>query len=413
MNPLFNKSVLDGGIRLVTEQVDGAASAALGIWVAAGSRDEESTENGLAHLIEHMAFKGTARRDKLAIAREMDRQGGLANAFTTREHTCYHTRVRPEHLPEAVDLLMDIFHHSLYDEAELALEKAVIQQEIAMVEDEPEELVHDLASEFHWPDHPLGRPVAGTRASVRALDRDIMLGWMRRNYSADRIVVSAAGRVDHQRLGELVASRLTGGLDSVPRRLAPPVMRPGILVRRRRLEQAHLVVAAAFPDQTDPRRRAAAVLNAALGGNMASRLFQEIREKRGLAYSIYSNYSAYSDIGLLEIYAGAPPGRIGETRRLIEAELDRLRREPLPETELTEAVGSLKTGLILSGDSADSRMNRLAKNEFSFGRRIDLAEICGELDRVTADDVRGLAEKFLPDAKLARCVLGPVNKKDV
>lgn len=410
---MIQKSTLPNGLRLVTEEIASVSCVSLGLWAAAGSRDEATEENGLAHLIEHMVFKGTASCDKLAIAKEMDRQGGLANAFTTKEHTCFHTRVRPEHLPLALELLADIFLHSLYDEKELELEKDVIAQEIAMVEDEPEDFIHDLASLAHWPDHPLGRPVTGTLETLRNLDRQSIMKWIGQNYGAERLVLAASGRLEHQRL-ELMVARLLGSIArGAPRVLNPPRCGQALMVKRRRLEQGHLLFSADFPSQNDPRRRAAAVFNAALGGNLSSRLFQEIREKRGLAYSVYSDYSAYSDVGLLEIYAGAAPQRLGETKRLIEAELARLRDKSFTESEVAEAVASLKTSLILSGESMDSRMSRLAKNELAYGRQLPLEEIFRELDQVRSEDLRSLAEDFLSPSVSSLCVLGPVTKRDL
>lgn len=413
MIPKYHKSVLDSGVRLVTEQLSSASSVALGFWVAVGSRDEGPEENGLAHLLEHMVFKGTGQRDKLLIAREIDRQGGQANAYTSKEYTCFHTRVRPEHLELAVDLFVDIFQNSLYDEGELELEKQVISQEIAMVEDKPEELVHDLASSAFWPDHPLGRPVAGTQGSVAALGRRDIENWITSHYVGPRLVISAAGAVEHDHLANLLTERLRIRPESRARHLTRPDSRPGLTVKRRRLEQAHLVLSSSFPDISDSRRHAAAVLNLALGGNMSSRLFQEIRERRGLAYSVYSSYTAYGDSGLMEIYAAAGPDKIAEVRRLILTELDRLRSCPLGELELAEAVAGLKTGLILAGEFMENRMSRLAKNELVFGRHIDLAETCRSLDEVEAEEIQTLATEFWGEDRLAACVLGPLKKSDL
>ena len=412
------KTVLDGGVRLVTERVDSALSVALGLWVAAGSRDEglaspgKTGENGLAHLIEHMVFKGTGRRDKLALAREIDRLGGQTNAFTTKEHTCFHTRVRPEHLAEAVDLMVDIFQNSLYDEAELALEKMVIQQEIAMDEDEPEELAHDLAAAAVWPDHPLGRPVAGTRESVEGLDHRKIRRWLDRHYCGPRLVVSAAGAVDHQHLADLLAARLNPRPEIFPRALSGPVSRAGLTVRRRKLEQAHLVLGSDFPSLTDRRRHAASILSLALGGNMSSRLFQEIRERRGLAYSVYSYYSPLCDAGRLEIYVGAAPDKIGLARRIILKELAGLRLSPPAAEEASAAVDGLVTGLMLGGESMDGRMSRLAKSELIHGRHISLEELLGEIKAVTREDLLALADEFWAEEKLSACLLGPVKKSD-
>lgn len=410
MTSTYQKSELPRGLRLVTEYVPGAASVSLGLWAAAGSRDELDDENGLAHMLEHMVFKGTASRDKLEVARLIDRLGGLANAFTTKEHTCFHTRVRPEHLRTAVDLLLDIIQGSVFDIDEFLLEKQVIQQEIAMVEDEPEELVHDLASASFWPNHPLGRPVAGTRPGVEALSRQQLVNWRGRHYVGSRLVVSAAGAVDHQRLADFLGQRFELPAQAFPRRLSPPENRPGLTVRPRKLEQAHLLLTFPFPDALDPRRHAAAVLNLTLGGNMSSRLFQEIREKRGLAYSVYSGYTAYHDAGALEIYAGASPESIAETSELVLKELERLRSTAFSAAERDEAVEALTTGLILGGESLDSRMSRLGKNELVYGRVLPLEEICGHLESVKTGDLQDLALEFLGPEKMGACILGPVDE---
>ncbi len=412
MNSSFNKSLLDCGATLVTEKMDSAASVALGLWVAAGSRDEGPAENGLAHLIEHMVFKGTPSRDKLSIAREMDRQGGQANAFTTRENTCFHTRVRPADLPKAIELLVDIFQNSLYDDEELALEKQVILQEIAMVEDEPEELVHDLKTLAAWPGHPLGRPVAGTLESVEALSRDMILGWLCRHWVGPRVLISAAGAVDHRRLADHLNLNLKLGPSCSARELSTPRSRFGLRVRRRALEQSHLVVGSDFPAAGDERRYAAALLNLVLGGNMSSRLFQEVRERRGLAYSVYSAYTPYQGLGMLEIYAAAAPKNMPLTYGLILDELDKLGRIPLKGQELKEAAEALKTGLILGGESPEGRMSSLAKNELTFGRPISLADSCQALDNVQPEEIQALARTFWAPDRYSVFALGPVKKKD-
>ncbi|MDR1043584.1 MAG: insulinase family protein [Candidatus Adiutrix sp.] len=408
----IRKTVLDNGLRLLSEKMPGAASVALGIWVDAGARDESPEENGLAHLIEHMVFKGTPGRDKTAIAREIDRQGGQANAFTSREQTCYHTRVRPEDLESALDLLVDIFQNSLYDEAELELEKRVIQQEIAMIEDEPEEMVHDLAAAGFWPGHHLGRPVAGTRLSVAALKREQILIWLDRQCPGPRLVISAAGAVEHQRLADLLSVRLKARPALAERLLEAPESRYGLTVRRRRLEQAHMVIRSDFPEIEDDRRQAAAVLSRILGDGFSSRLFQEIRERRGLAYSVYSSYSAFLKAGALEIYAATSPERAARTRDLVLAELKRLRREAPGAAELNEAVEGLITGLILGSETVENRMSRLAKNELLFGRAVSLAETCRRLKAVSREDLRELADQYWAEDRLAVCVLGPLSRKD-
>ena len=411
----YSKTTFEGGVRLVTEQVYGAASISLGFWVAAGSRDEFCEENGVAHLIEHLIFKGTERRDKLVLARELDRLGGLANAFTSREHTCYHIRIRPEQLALAVDIMLDIFQNSLFSEDELLLEKQVIAQEIAMVEDEPEELVHELAAASIWPNHPLGRPVAGDLSTLEGLDRLKVMNWMDRNYTNSRLVISAAGALNHQELACLLDGqlKLRPGADlGQERRVDSPKFTPGLMVKPRQLEQAHMVVTAAFPNIRDDRRHGASLLNWALGGNMSSRLFQEIRERRGLVYSIYSSYWPYDDVGTLDIYAASAEEKAGEVWGLIQAELKNFRSNPLTTAELEEAVEGITTSLILSGESLDSRMSRLGRNEFTFGRPISLEESCQGLAQVTSDDLSALAHEFFAEDTLATCVLGEVPEKD-
>ena len=413
MADTYNKTTFDGGVRLVTEQVHGAASIALGIWVAAGSRDEFCEENGVAHLIEHLIFKGTKRRDKLALARELDRLGGLANAFTSREHTCYHIRIRPEQLALAVDIMLDIFQNSLFSEDELLLEKQVIAQEIAMVEDEPEELVHELAAAAIWPEHPLGRPVAGDLDTLKGLDRLKVMNWMGRNYTGSRVVISAAGALNHQELADLLESQLKSRLGvEQEQEVNSPKFTPGLLVKPRQLEQAHMVVTASFPNIKDDRRHAASLLNWALGGNMSSRLFQEIREQRGLVYSIYSSYWPYDDVGTLDIYAASAEEKAGEVWGLIQTELKKFRVQPLTVAELEEAVEGITTSLILSGESLDSRMSRLGRNEFTFGRPVALEESCRALAKVTPDDLSALAQEFFGEDTLATCILGEVSEKD-
>ena len=406
----YKKTVLEDGIRVVTEEVPIAISTALGIWIEAGSRDESEPENGLAHLIEHMAFKGTTLRSKLDIARQIDRQGGQANAFTTKEYTCFHTRVRPEQLPEAVDLLVDIFQNSLYEEEDLELEKQVILQEIAMGDDEPETYAHDLAATFFWPGHSLGRPVAGTSEVVSALDRKAITAWLEKHYTGGRIIVSAAGAVDHQQLVELLMTRLAHRPQGAARQMTRPEFQPGLVIKPRSLEQAHMVMATSFPDTADKRRHAASVLSAALGGNMSSRLFQAIRVNWGLVYTVYSYYNAYHGTGSLEIYAAAAPDRIAETRSLVKAELKKMRLELMPCEELAEAVDGLKTSIVLSADSMDGRMSRLAVDEMYYGRRVEPEETCAELDAVKAGDVLELAEEFFREENFLTCVVGPVEE---
>ncbi len=403
---MYNKSTLSSGVTLVTENLPHSSSISLGLWICAGSRDETPAENGLAHLIEHLVFKGTPNRDTLAIATEIDSLGGLTNAFTEREHVAFHTRVRPEHLERAVDLLTDIFHNSLYTEKDLELEKQVIAQEIAMVQDEPEELISELALAAAWPKHSLAMPIAGTLESIEALDQKAIKSWLGRKAADSRLLISAVGAVEHQWLYDLLQSRwpvdrpTTAEISKVTR----PQFCPGVEKLKRPLEQTHLLMSFDMPDQKSPDRWTASVFNLLLGGYMSSRLFQKIREEHGLAYNVYSHYSAYQEAGRLEIYAGTDPNKVSQVRALIEKELDDLAKVPLSQAELYQAIESLTTSFFLSQESLESRMTRLAKNESIHGRYISPLETAGKLAEVNSENVKQLATGLKEQALF---LLGP------
>ncbi|MGL4208891.1 MAG: M16 family metallopeptidase [Candidatus Adiutrix sp.] len=403
----YQKTTLQGGLRVVSEEIPQALSVSIGIWVTTGSSDETPQENGAAHLIEHMIFKGTKTRTTLDIARESDRLGGLFNAFTSKETTCFHNRVRSDNLPEAVDLLLDMFQNSLFDETELAHEKDVIIQEIAMVSDEPEEYIHDLKAKALWPDHPLGLPVTGTVESVKSLTRPMLMDFIERNYDWSRVIISAAGNLKHKQLLDLLVSSLKFRETTSQRTLTAPTFAPKTVVKVKPLEQAHLVLGTPFPSLNNPKRYAASVLNLILGGNMSSRLFQEIRERRALAYSVYSHYEAYNTTGTLDIYLGASPENITEAFKVLKDEISRLKTVPLSEEELSVAVDSLKTALILGSETVDAHMSRLAKNEINFGRFVSPNESFQALDEVTVEQTSQLARQFFDEQNFCLCFLGP------
>lgn len=407
---MVNKTVLDNGVRLVTEKLPSAYSVTAGLWMDVGSRDEEPAQGGISHFIEHMAFKGTARRDALAIARELDRLGGLANAFTSRETTCFHARTLAEHLDTIADLLTDIFLHPAYDPAEVERERQVILQEISSVDDTPDELVHVLFGLNFWPGHAMGRPVLGNTESVGSLSRQDMVDYLAQRYAPANLVVAAVGQLEHQAVVDLLAPSL-GQLPVLPPRKPrqTPAGNPGLVVVPRQCEQVHVAMGAPGPSAVHPDRFAASLLNVILGGNMSSRLFQEVREKRGLAYAVFSYLSTYSDVGLFGVYLGVAPGRSPEALKVVQAELSRLAVEPVSEEELEHAKEHTKGSILLGAESPDSRMFRLARNEFNFGRDVPLEDVVAQIEAVQVSDLTRVAAQFLAPEKLGITVLGPAD----
>jgi len=406
------KTVLDNGVRLLSEKLPQAYSVTVGLWVEVGSRDEPTSLGGVSHFIEHMAFKGTGRRSALDIAREIDRLGGHANAFTGKENTCFHAKALAENMAELCDILCDIMLRPAYDPVELERERQVILQEISFVDDSPDELVHVLFCQRFWPDHALGRPILGSEESVAGLGRQAMLDYMEQNYSPANLVVSAVGDIDHGRLEGLLGDVL-GALPARPKR-APrqaPVVRPGLLIAPRELEQVQVAIGAPAPATAAPDRFAAAVLNSILGGSMSSRLFQEVRERRGLAYSIYSYLSSYSDAGMLGVSLGVAPEKTAEAVAVVLDEMERVGQAgAVSHEELTHAKDHLKGSILLSAENPESRMSRLARNEFSFGRHVPLDEVIARLEAVEIEQVRDLARQNLGRDKLGLTILGAVDE---
>lgn len=407
---MINKTTLDNGVRLVTERLEHAYSVTAGLWMEVGSRDEEPAQGGISHFIEHMAFKGTAKRDALAIARELDRMGGMANAFTSKEITCFHARTLAELLPEIADLLTDIFLFPSYPAPELERERQVILQEISSVEDAPDELVHVLFGRDYWPESPMGRPVLGDAESVGAVSRQDLVDYLAGSYVPAKLVVAAVGDLEHERLVELMAPALSGLPVSTGRNhRQPPSPQPGLRVHRRDSEQVHVAMGAPGPSAKDPDRFAGALLNVILGGNMSSRLFQEVREKRGLAYAVFSYLSSYSDAGLFGVYLGVAPGRSPEALKVVKDELARLAVEPVSHEELVHAKEHTKGSILLAAENSDSRMSRLARNEFNFGRDVPLEEVVANIEAVQVEDLTRVAARCLDPKVLGITVLGPAD----
>jgi predicted Zn-dependent peptidase len=357
-----------------------------------------------------MLFKGTERRSALDIARELDAVGGFANAFTSKEHVCFHAKVMESHLPLVADVLTDIFLNSVFEDQEIEREQQVILQEIRMIEDTPDEFVHILFQDAFWKGNPLGLPIYGTSKSVSTANRALLRGYMSRTFHPERVVVSAAGNLDHDRFLELVAPALEGMKhDTEAPDRATPDNSYDIRVIPKDLEQVHICFGLPGTSQVDDNRFAGHLLNVVLGGGMSSRLFQEIREKRGLAYSVYSFSNSHVDTGMLGVYAGVGEENVLDAVRLIYEQLALLADKLISESEISGAKEYLKGSMYLNSESTDSRMNRLAKNEFLFGRHVPMEEIERKIDQLTAEGVREWFRSVFDPRKLAVMLYGPVK----
>ena len=399
---------LPAGLRLVTESMPHVRSVTVGVWIKRGSRHESDAEAGVAHFVEHMLFKGTTTRSAQVIAQTIDSIGGQLDAFTAKEYAGYYIKVLDEHLPLAIDLLADMVMRPALMPADIEREQGVILEEIKMVEDAPDDLVHEVFAQQCWPTHPLGRPILGTPETVTSFDSPGLRDYFQRTYLASNLVVAAAGRFDHARLRDLVVQafeQLPAALE--PDGTEPPSVTPGVTFRRKPIEQAHLCLGTPAYHQTHDDRHALFVLNTILGGSMSSRLFQHIREERGLAYVVYSGLTTYSDAGMLTVYAGCAAERVREVVDLTMAELQTLRDAPVPAEELTRAKDHLKGSLMLNLESTSSRMSHLARQHIQFGRYFTLDEILAQIDRVSAADVQRVAAELFRNGGLAASVVGP------
>lgn len=411
---MYQKTVLSNGIRIITEKIEHYKSVSLGIWVGTGSRDENQTNNGVSHFIEHMIFKGTPSRDTLLIARELDAIGGLSNAFTGKEYTCFHSKVLDKDFQTLAEILSDIFLNSTFDPEDIEREKQVVIQEISMVEDSPEEQVHELFNTQFFDHHPLGMPVLGSSETVNAITRDSILEHMRMYYSPDRIIIAAAGNVDHDEVVNTFEKQF-GDLEPFlkEKREFSHELTSSIICSYRELEQINICMGGQAPSLSSDMRFAGAILNTILGGNMSSRLFQEIREKRGLAYSIYSFLSSYMDTGLLGISVGTGPKEVNNVLDVINAEIVKIQQGALSENDLNEARDHLVGGILLGSENTDSRMMRLAKNEFVFGRYVEYEELVDNLKKVTPDDITGCIKHAFAPGSVAITTLGSVTREDL
>lgn len=406
---MVTKTLLANGIRVISENIPHAQSVSVGIWVSNGSRHEESEFGGVAHFIEHLLFKGTARRSALDIAREIDSVGGILNAFTGREFVCYYAKVSSKFLAKAVDLLTDIFLNSVFDADEIEKERKVILQEVRMLEDAPDDYIHDLFSQNIWQGNPLGRPVIGTELSIGALSRDAIVAYKNRAYRAEDIIIAVAGKVNHKELLLFLNEQFDSvATDSSMVVTEVPEYSKKIVVAEKDLEQIHLCLGTRALAQNHPDRYEAFILNTVLGGSMSSRLFQEVREKHGLAYSVYSYISSHSDTGALAVYAGTGGERLEEVIDIIVREMKTLKNDPLSSDELTAAKEQIKGNLLLSLESSDSRMSKLAKNEIFFGGYQSLKTVMAGLDRVTPKSLLSVSEQLFDDNYVSLVLLGKV-----
>jgi predicted Zn-dependent peptidase len=402
------REVLDTGLRLITETMPHVRSVTIGVWLMRGSRHETEEHGGIAHFVEHMLFKGTDTRTAEDIAQAIDSIGGQLDAFTAKEYASYYIKVLDEHLPLAVDLLADIVMRPAFADDEIAREKKVILEEIKMVEDTPDDLVHELFTQHFWDSHPLGRPILGSKETVEAFTASTLRDYFRNAYVAPNMIVSAAGNLDHAKVRDLVATAFAAlPVDGETVEQDAPTVRPTVVTRTKELEQSHICLGTNSYQQNHDDRYVSYILNSLLGGSMSSRLFQNIREKRGLAYSVFSGLSAYRDAGNMTIYAGCAADAVEEVIDLCVEELRGLKRALVIDTELNRAKDHLKGSLMLSLENTASRMSHLARQEIYFDRHFGLDETLAGVQRVTADDIRRVACDLFANGSLAATVLGP------
>ena len=400
------REVFPNGVRLITETMDHVRSVSVGVWLTRGSRHEPIEHGGIAHFVEHMLFKGTATRSAEDIAQQVDSLGGHLDAFTSKEYAGYYIKVLDEHLPTALDVLSDLVLHPAFKPEDVEREKKVILEEIKMVEDTPDDLVHELFTQSFWDGHPLGRPILGLPDTVNGLTSDVLRSYFNRTYTAGHLVIVAVGNVTHEAMRDLVMPTF-GALSASDEQVVeePPAVVARAQVRVKELEQSHVCLGTSSYPQNHDHRYAAYVLNTMLGGSMSSRLFQNVRERRGLAYAVFSNLAAYRDTGSLTIYAGCADSAVRELVTVVVEELRGMKVAP-PDAELRRAKDHLKGSLMLSLESTSSRMSNLARQEMYFDRQFGLDETIQGIERVTAEDVVHVARELFASGSLGATVLG-------
>ena len=413
---MYRKLILDNGVRLVTERIPTLKSVTVGLWINAGSRDESPAQAGYSHFIEHMLFKGTTTRSATDISREIDALGGELNAFTSRETTTFYVKVLDQHVSKALDLLSDLFHRSRVGPKEIEKEKQVVMEEIRMVQDDPEDLVQELHAGLVMGRHPLSRPILGQEATIARVRRQDLLDYIDTHYRPQEMVLAVAGNFDQRQLEKTIAQkfgRRRQSRSTAPRKRWPPEICGGVIMKRKPLEQVHLCVGLKGIPSGHKDRYAAYALNSVLGGSVSSRLFQEVREKRGLAYSIYSFLSGYSDGGTITIYAGTRAREVGRVLDLIRREIRRMAAKGIERAELRRTKDQMKGSLMLSLESSHSRMNKLAKDELIAGTHTSLEDMLVEIDSITEQQIFRVAQDLFAQKTMAITGLGPLSSRQV
>lgn len=411
---MYRKDTLSNGIRVVSETLPKSRSISIGVWVKVGSRHEPQEIGGVSHFIEHLFFKGTQKRTAKDIAIEMDSIGGEMNAFTSQETTTYHAKVVDEHLPVVIDILSDILLGSKFDPVEMEKERKVILEEIKGVEDTPDDFIHELFTNTVWPDNPLGRPILGTKETIRQLKHQDLISYIDSYYSPKEIVISVAGNFEHNRLIDLLdASFGRLARSGVSKKEVTPAFTRAVAVRKKQLEQVQICLGCKGLYYSHEDRFVISALNTVLGNSMSSRLFQEVREQNALAYSIYSYVTSYRDTGLLTIYAGADPSNALEVVRLVLKELGKIKDEGITPAEESRVKNQIKGSLVLSLESSNSHMSRIARQEIYFGKYLSMDDIIKGVEKVTAEQVRSLARRLFTPENLSLAILGPLSRTDV
>ncbi|MEA4901509.1 pitrilysin family protein [Desulfitobacterium sp.] len=405
---MYKKTVLPNGVRIITEEIDYVRSVSIGLWVGAGSRDEREEYEGISHFIEHMLFKGTKKRTARDLAESLESVGGQLNAFTTKEYTCFYAKVLDEDMDLAIDVLSDMFFNSLFDEKEIEKEKKVVIEEIKMYEDSPDELIHDLFSEYVWNDHPLGKPILGTVESIHGLSREKIMDYLGHHYAPENLVIAVAGKINHEdvinKLAPIYGEFKRGGIRILE---GTPKGQRIYRYNTKDTEQMHLVMGVPGLGQDDEDIYPMHIINNVLGGGLSSRLFQEVREQRGLAYSVYSYHSTYVDAGMFAIYAGTTPDNTQEVVECILNEIQKMKAHGITADELVKTVAQVKGSLYLGLESVSSRMSRLGKTELSYNRVISPEEMVEKLEKVTLEDVKRVMNRLWVKDKLSIVMMGP------
>lgn len=408
----YEEYTLNSGLKIVTETLPYVNSATIGVWLGTGSRDETAVNNGISHFIEHLMFKGTKKRTAREIAETIDSVGGQINAFTSKDHTCYYIRILDKYLPLAMDVLSDMLNDSLLDPEEIEKEKKVIIEEIRMYEDSPDELVHDLFAQSIWGKHPLGQSIAGEEEVIRNLTRQDIIDYIGNHYVSKNTVISVAGNLTHSDVIQDIERMFPPKPLTPPRRLEdlPGIERP-VYIKEKKTEQVHLCLGTRAYSRDHQDRYALTVLDSILGGGVSSRLFQRVREEKGLVYSVYSYYTSYNDTGAFAVYAGTSPENIEEVVEIVTEELFNVKREGVTRQELIRTKEQLKGNLMLSLESTSNRMSRLGKSELFFQRIIPIEEVVKNIDKVQLEDVKRVALELFRRDNLVLTAIGPIDDK--